>query len=272
MTNDLRWLMASDLHFPYHERRYVDLLLQVAKAFKPHVVDFLGDISDQDCFSRFNDGRTDEFLNRIEAKGEGLKAPIAVEQEKITREFYTEFRAAHKRAEIFSALGNHDIRVFDYFDKKIPGEVETVTPEFLWDFDKLGIKYIHYSDPPIHRFGDIYVHHGISISKHSAQSVQTDIDSVGVSLIRGHSHRLGSFYKTYDLRQETLRGFEIGHMTDINSPGMAYTQFHNWQPGFAIAHISSGCTTTKDRYWPHIQLIHISPDFTCVVDGKRFSA
>lgn len=259
-------MLGSDFHFPYQEPRYVDLWFKVMKWFKPDVVDYLGDISDQDCYARFSDGRTAEFLNQFKGIDPATEAlPIVVEQERETREFYTQTRQMLKNAEIFSALGNHDIRVFDYADKKIPEILDRLTAEALWDFDKLGIDYIHYGDLPKHRFGDIFVHHGVAISKNSAESVRSDIDNFGVSLIRGHSHRMGAFFKTIELKNETLRGYEIGHMTDIRSAGMSYTNVHNWQPGFAVAHIENGT-------YPHIQLIHISPDFTCYVDGKRFEA
>lgn len=266
MSNDLKWMLGSDFHFPYQEPRYVELWLKVMKWYKPDVVDYLGDISDQDCYARFSDGRTAEFLNQFKGIDTTTEAlPIVVEQETQTREFYTQTRQMLKNAEIFSALGNHDIRVFDYTDKKMPEILEHVTPEALWDFGNLGIDYIHYNDLPKHRFGDIHVHHGVAISKNSAESVRQDMDSFGVSIVRGHSHRMGAFFKTMELRNETLRGYEIGHLTDVRSPGMAYTNIHNWQPGFAVAHIENG-------QYPHIQLIHISPDFTCFVDGKKFEA
>ncbi len=71
---------------------------------------------------------------------------------------------------------------------------------------------------------------------------------------------------TYELRNngegETLRGYEIGHMCDEKSDGMKYSQHHDWQKGFAIAHIVND--------YPHIQMIHVSPDYSCVVDGKVF--
>lgn len=269
--SDLKWMIGSDFHFPYQNDRYVKLWFAVMKWFKPHAVDYAGDISDQDCYSRFNAGGTNEFLNMVKDAEETGKLPLVVENETQTKEFYTKTRQMLPNADIKAQLGNHDIRVFDYADKKMPEIVEQITPEALWDFKNLGIEYIHYNDVPMHRFGDIYVHHGIAASKHAGESVRSDIDNLGVSLIRGHSHRMGSYYKTYELRDETVRGYEIGHMADIKSPGMAYTQVHNWQPGFAIAHVESGAST-KDGYWPHIQLIHISPDYTCVIDGKKFSA
>jgi hypothetical protein len=72
-------------------------------------------------------------------------------------------------------------------------------------------------------------------------SVRKDMEDMQVSLIRGHSHRIASHMVTYELRNsgegETLRGYEIGHMCDEKGPGMKYTQHHDWQKGFAIAHI-----------------------------------
>lgn len=272
MTNDLKWMLGSDFHFPYQENRYVDLWFQVMDWFKPDVVDYLGDVSDQDCYARFSDGRSNEFLNQIKDAAITGILPIVIENEKQTRDFYSLTRGRLPNAEIFSALGNHDIRVFDYADKKMRDLVESITPEALWDFKNLGMDYIYYSSLPKQRFGDIHVHHGVAISKHAGESVRADIDNFGVSIVRGHSHRMGAYFKSYELRDEVLRGYEIGHSADIKSSGMSYTQVHNWQPGFAIAHIESGVAGTVDGYYPHIQLIHISPQFTCVVDGKKFSA
>jgi hypothetical protein len=53
-------------------------------------------------------------------------------------------------------------------------------------------------------------------------------------------------------------------MCDEKSSGMNYTQNHNWQKGFAIAHIENG-------EHPHVQIVEISPNYTCFVDGKLFS-
>lgn len=267
MTNDLKWMLSSDQQIPFQDDRAIDLWFQVMKWFKPDVVDYLGDTSDQFCFARFQDGTTTEFLNKIakdEDKGEQMLDHIKAE-EALTAEFYKKTRKMRPNAEMFCALGNHDIRVWPYVDKKIPEILDQITPENLWGLDKLGIDYIYYEDIPQHRYGDIYVHHGISTSKHSPQSVAQDIGDLGVSLIRGHSHRMGSYYKTYELRNETLRGFEIGHMCQVDSDGFKYSQVHNWQKGFAIAHIENG-------EYPHVQLVEISPDYTCVVDGKKFSA
>jgi len=242
----------------------LNIWFDVMKWFNPDVVDYVGDQSDQACWSRWQEGTSQEFINAVKKGTAEPMAPFVFEQERPVKEFYAQTRHTVPAAEIFVALGNHDIRVWPYFDKKQPDVVAALTPQNLWGFETYGIDYIHYNDRPKQRYGDIYVHHGVSVSKHAGESVRNDIDNFGVSIVRGHSHRQGVYYKTYPLRQETLRGFEIGHMMDINHEAASYQNIHNWQPGFAIAHIENGT-------YPHIQVIRINEDYTCYVDGKKFS-
>lgn len=275
MSNDLKWMLSSDHQIPYQDDRAIDLWFQVMDWYKPHVVDYLGDTSDQFCFSNFELGRTKEFLNTVpkqEEMPEGIALPDANEmlmnfvkaEEKGTADFYALTREKRKNAEIFSALGNHDIRVFAYADKYMKEIYEQITPESLWGLDNLGIDYIFYEDLPRLRYGGFYVHHGISAPAGAGAAVKTDMNNLGVSLIRGHSHRLGSYYQTYELRNETLRGYEIGHMCKVDSDGFKYSQIHNWQQGFAVGMIHNDEA--------HIQVVEILPDYTCWVAGKLFSA
>ncbi|AOZ63678.1 metallophosphoesterase [Rhodococcus phage Weasels2] len=264
MSNDLKWMLSSDQHIPYHDPRYIDLWFQVMKWFRPDAIDYLGDTSDQDCFSKYSIGTSQEFLNQVAKPVSEKITPFIMEQERPVAEFYEQTRKMRKNADIFIALGNHCVRVFDYVDRKMPDEAKAITPESLWKLDSLGINYIHYADLPKKRYGDIHVHHGNAISQHAGESVRKDVENFGVSIIRGHSHRAGTFYKTYELKNETLRGYEIGHSTDIKSSGMSYSNLHNWQAGFAVAHVVDG--------YPHVQFIEMTPDYTCVVDGRTFKA
>jgi hypothetical protein len=262
MSNDLKWMISSDQHFPFHNAKHIELWFDVLKWFEPDVVDYLGDTSDQACFSRWTDGSSSEFIKKITTADVTEMFQFVESGERPAREFFKHTRDLLPDAELFVALGNHDIRIFDYLDKKLPELVAKATPENLWSLDSLGYDYIYYGDLPKHRFGDIHVHHGVSISKHAGESARNDVETFGVSMMRGHSHRMGSYYNTKEIRNETLRGYEIGHLTDVKSSGMSYTNVHNWQSGFAVAHIVNG--------FPHIQLIQII-DNTCVVDGKLFT-
>jgi len=258
-------MLSSDQQIPYQDDRAIKLWFDVMEWFKPHVVDYLGDTSDQFCFARFQEGLTSEFLKTLpaETQAEDFLGHIKG-SEKQTADFYAKTREMLPKAELFSALGNHDIRVEAYVDKKIPELVNEVTPEALWGLDSLGYSYIHYNDVPKRRYGDIFVHHGIAAASEAGASVKSDIGNLGVSLVRGHSHRMGTYYKTYELRNETLRGYEIGHMCQVDSDGFKYSQVHNWQQGFAVGLISGNNV--------HIQLIEITPDYECWVAGKKFKA
>lgn len=261
---DLKWMLSSDWQIPYQDDMAAKLWFKVMKWFKPDVVDYLGDISDQFCFSRFEEGTTKDFMKTLPpetAIADMLK--FIQHEEKDSAELYATTRKMLPNAQLFSALGNHDIRVWNYAEKNMQDIVSSITPESLWGLDTLGYDYIYYEDTPKHRFGDIYAHHGISASAESGASVKSDIGNLGVSLIRGHSHRLGTYYKTFELRNEVLRGYEIGHLCKVDSGGFKYSQIHNWQQGFAVGLISG------ERV--HIQLVEISPDYECWVAGKKFS-
>jgi len=95
---------------------------------------------------------------------------------------------------LFTALGNHDVRIFNYVDSKLPDFIKIVTPEMLWSLDSLGYDYIYYNELPKKRYGDIHVHHGLSVADTGA--VRKDINDLQVSLIRGHSHRIASHFQT----------------------------------------------------------------------------
>ena len=250
------------------------------KWFKPDVVDYLGDTSDQFCFSNFGIGRREEFLNYVPdvdiysgANPEDFDAEefanrhlmkLVVGEETKTAEFYAKTRKMRPNAEIFSALGNHDIRIWNYADKYMKEIYERITPEALWGLDNLGIDYIYYDDLPRHRYGDLYAHHGISALAEPGASAKSDVEKLGVSLIRGHSHRMGSWHKTYELPGTRLRGYEIGHMCAVDSDGFKYTQIHNWQQGFAVGMIHNEEV--------HIQLVEINKNYECWVAGKLFTA
>ena len=72
--NDLKWLMVSDVHFPRHDPRKVELWFKVLKWLKPDAVDLLGDIDDADSTSRWADGKPLESSISInDGGGDGTK-------------------------------------------------------------------------------------------------------------------------------------------------------------------------------------------------------
>lgn len=246
---DLKWLLFSDVHFPAHDKRALDILWRTIKMWQPDEVDIVGDLDDQSCFSRFTTGTPEESLDAY-----FKYAPL-------NKQFLTELREELPNSEIHFHLGNHDIRFESYVDRNAPAFREWINPEKLWGVDTLGIKTHHYKDPPVHRHGDIFVHHGPYALKDSGSSVKKCLDEFHVSCIVGHSHRQAYVPQSYPLAQD-LRGWELGHLADIDHKDMKYDYKHNWQQGFAVARVD------ETRY-PHVNLVEISRDYRAYVEGHK---
>lgn len=299
MTNVMKWAFVGDLQIPYHDKRAVALWLKIMKSWKPDAIDIVGDIDDQLEYSSFSDGTTDEFFNQLkrnqtlnerkEAERQKLREkiianqdnydeqaiaeimadfdrepvdplPFVMENAKGAKEFYTDVRKQHPNADIHSSLGNHDIRVFKYIDKKAPEVIEQVTPEFLWGLDNLGITWRHYELPPLERFAGIHVHHGATTTT-TGLAVKNDIETYNISLVRGHDHRGGVVYKSYPMTGNSLAGMGTGHLCNPAEYGFRYTINPAWEQGFGIAYVVDGRA--------HLQFIPMR-HYTCVVDGKVF--
>lgn len=282
-------MFVGDLQIPYQDNRAVELFLKVAKAWKPDAIDIVGDIDDQLEYSTFSDGTTDEFFNQItlnkktnakalesyeKSKEDGAAPPELEPIDPIpfikrnaegARSFYTDLRKNHPSADIHNSLGNHDIRIFKYIDKKSPEHKDAVTPNMLWSLDDLGITWRHYELPPLERFAGIHVHHGATTTT-TGLAVKADIENYGISLVRGHDHRGGVVYKSYPMRKElSLVGMGTGHLCDPSKYGLRYTINPSWEKGFGIAHVID-----RKAFLQFIPIRETDLGLTCIVDGKVF--
>lgn len=261
MSNDLKWAFVGDLQIPYHDKRAVELFFKVMKSWKPDAIDVVGDIDDQLEYSTFSDGTTDEFFAQLKKQENPDPLPFIKANADGARVFYKELRQKNKNADIHASLGNHDIRIFKYINRKSPANLEFVTPDFLWGLDDQGITYRYYHQPPLERFAGIHVHHGDTTTT-TGLAVRGDIDNYNISLVRGHDHRGGVVYKTYPMSKNSLIGMGTGHMCDPTAYGLQYTINPGWELGFGIGHVHDNVA--------HLQFIKISPDYKCVVDGRVF--
>lgn len=299
MDKPFKWAFVGDLQIPYHDKRAVDLFLKVMKSWKPDAIDVVGDIDDQLEYSSFSDGTTDEFFNQIKAEEKEYEKAVAAREKEIAklakslgedetlvepepvpeiepadaqtlhfvkkhadgaREFYATLRSHHPNADIHASLGNHEMRVFKYLDRKAPQVVGQVTPEFLWGLDNAGITWRMYEQPPLERYSGIYVHHGATTSA-TGLAVKSDIENYNVSLVRGHDHRGGVVYKSHPLSKSSLVGMGTGHLCDPSAYGLRYTINPSWEQGFGIAYVVDGKA--------HLQFIPMR-NYTVVLDGKVF--
>jgi hypothetical protein len=248
---DIKGIAVSDIHFPKHDPRLVGLFLNVMKYFKPNQIDLVGDIDEAETTSRWVEGTSKEGFS---LEYEGIQE---------TRQFLKDIHALAPRAEKHFHDGNHGwYRHVKWLDKNQPQTLSdyVYTPDVLYEYTKSGFEFHYYDKPPVYRYGGLYFHHGDSISKHAGESVRNDCLNFGVSLVRGHSHRLASWHQTYPIEGRELRGYEIGNLCDPKQ--MDYDRSPNWKAGFAIMR--------GDDNYAHVSLVEIH-DYTCYVDGKKFS-
>jgi hypothetical protein len=262
MSAVFKWAIVGDLQIPYENQRAVALWFKVMKSWKPDAIDFVGDIDDQPEYSRFTNGTTSEFFAQLKKEEDPSPLEFVKKNASGAKAFYEKVRKQHPDADIHLSMGNHDIRVFDYIDRKAPEYNDFVTPNVLWGVDDLGMSYRYYKEPPFERFAGIHVHHGTTLSNTTLTTVRSDVENYDVSLVRGHSHRSAIVRVTYPLSGRSLIGMETGHMANIDSDGMSYAINHNWDLGFGLAHVHNGHAS--------LSFIPITPDYTCVVDGKLF--
>jgi len=281
LSEVLKWSFVGDLQMPYHDRRAVALFMKAMKSWKPDIIDVVGDIDDQLEYSTFSDGTTDDFFNKLkkekklmieESNGEEREEtdeefrkrlsplPFITKNALAARSFYSDIRKQHSNAEIHASLGNHDIRIFKYIDRKAPDYIDQITPNMLWGLDDLGITWRHYDVPPLERYAGIHVHHGATTTT-TGLAVRTDIETYNISLVRGHDHRGGVVYKSYPMTKSSLAGMGTGHLCDPSGYGLKYAINPSWEQGFGIAHIVDGKA--------HLSFIPMR-DYVCVLDGKVF--
>ena len=261
MSGTMKWAFVGDLQLPYEDKRAVALWFKIMKWWKPEAIDIVGDIDDQLEYSSFSDGTTDEFFAQLKKQEDSSPLAFIKKNADGAKRFYEAVRKQHPNADIHASLGNHDIRIFKYIDKKSPDFNDSVTPNTLWGLDDQGISWRQYSDKPFERHGGIYVHHGVTVTT-TGLAVRSNIEEYDVSLVRGHDHRGGVVYKSYPLSGRVLQGMGCGHMCDPDAYGLQYTVNPSWELGFGIAHVVNGHA--------HLQFIPITPEYTCVLDGKVF--
>ena len=269
MPTDIKYLACSDIQFPLHDKRAVSLWMKVLKSFKPDLVDLVGDIDNADPTSRWAAGASEELFYGIDLKNTPLDeleklalTGLNAGGVKDSVKFISDIRSSVRGADIHLFDGNHGwTRHENYLNSKSPELLKRITPESLYQLKKYDVTFHNYNDLPYNRFNDMYVHHGNSVSKHSGESVKADMEAWGVSLIRGHSHRIGDYHKTYEITGAHLEGYEIGHLMDVKSAD--YSNQRNWQQGFIYGYISNG--------QHHLSLVKIK-DYECWVAGKKFTA
>lgn len=217
-----RWIVLSDTHYPYQNKKFVKAIKRFAIDFDPHVVVMNGDGLDFYDLSRFDKNPRRRFKLEDEIR-------------EFQKDFLLYWSEKHPGARLEYNEGNHELRLQKYSWHHAP-EVSWVKgmgiQEMLFERDgiRLDWNYNNY-DTPL-QCGHLLIHHGLFARKWGGSSAKAMLERYGSSVLCGHSHRMGSIFRT-DFRG-VHGAWEQGCILDKSM--QEYDPQPDWQNGFAVVH------------------------------------
>jgi len=228
---------------PYEDKESVELVFKFAKDLQPDKLIIAGDLIDFYSISKFS---------RDPAR------VLNLEQEfKQGREILTKIADILPNTEKIFIFGNHEdrLRKFIWNNPVLDGCIDIE--------DKLGLKdygYKWYNYGKNYEYKTLIYTHGYKVNKHSAYTAKNLLEDLGMSVIFGHTHRMGTHYKTN--HGGSLVAVENGCLC-IND--LSYDWFRrevpNWQKGISVV------KWIEDRFNIHQICI---PKHKFIIYGKHY--
>jgi hypothetical protein len=147
-------------------------------------------------------------------------------------------RGKHPAAEMIYIAGNHEHRWARLIHRNLPQMADLGISSFYSaaGLHDLQIKWVYSGKPESYYqipSTSLYVGHFDKVAKFSAYTVKNLIEDKHVNIIQGHTHRMGTYYKT--TLEKTLVGYENGFLADKEK--MEYIVDPNWQLGFSLVYV-----------------------------------
>jgi predicted phosphodiesterase len=212
------------------QARYNDVLTE--RAVNKFLADLQPDIL-------VNDGDLFEF-EALSSFRKTLAAQQSVEKDRAAGRLVLERqRSALPNARIILVEGNHEERLTRFLLDQAPALADTPAlhiPTYLGVSDY----NVEYVGPYGAEFNwhSVLIYHGEAVSRHSSYSAKQEMENAGTSGVSGHTHRLGSHYKTD--RESAHAWYENGCMCKIvgrgQPPSSKKFRQHNWQQGFTVGY------------------------------------
>jgi len=173
-------LVINDLHVPYQDNEALELVLKFGHSLKPDKLFILGDFIDMYSISKFD--RNPERVTNLQTEFN------------MGRDLLYKIIDTIRPSQTIFIEGNHTdrLRKFIWHNPVLDGCIDVKEKLGIND---LGIEYYEYGKNYIYKNKLIYTH-GNKINKYSAYTAKNMLDDLGLSVIFGHTHRLGSHYRT----------------------------------------------------------------------------
>ena len=218
-----KWLVLSDPHYPFQHKKYIKAIKRFARDLQPDVIVVNGDGLDFYDLSRFN-------------KNPQRRFKLQEEIEEYKHDFLGYWHMAHPTARLYHNEGNHERRVRTYLWHHAPevSKLKGLTiQEMLFEYEGSHLPYVWSPLETPLQCGKLLIHHGLFARKGGGISAKAMLERYGQSILSGHSHRMGSFFRS-DYRG-VHAAWEQGCLLDRTQN--EYDPQPDWQNGFAVVHM-----------------------------------
>ena len=212
------WVILNDLQIPFQDKPVVELILNFVDDLKPYGVILNGDVVDCYSLSTFDKNPLqDAGLDREIRESSTLLARLA----KVTKERWW-------------LGGNHEDRLRRVlWDSPKFARLKALQFPELFHVTEHGFRWKPYGG--ILWLGKLLVTHGSLVLKHSGWTGRAHFDKYGNSVLVGHTHRLGVYYRTN--AKGVHAAWENGCLCKLTPE---YVQYPDWQQGFSVVHVGDG--------------------------------
>lgn len=244
-------VVLSDLHFPFQDDRAIAVALAFIEDKQPETVYLAGDIVDFYALSRFSKDPRRELMLQEELD--------------TTAAFLAALRSSAPLARIVFIEGNHEARLGAYLQdpqRRALHGLRVLSVPALLDLDALGIEYVDSkARTAFATEGIIKVGHFNKVNQYSAYTAKNLLDKHMCSLVQGHTHRLGTHYRTVE-GLGTFVAAENGCLCELDPE---YASAPDWQHGFTVITRVRG----SNRF--HLQQLPIV-DYELLFGHRRYTA
>ena len=239
-TGYMRDLKTGELD-PFHDRRCLDIALQVVSKTKPEVIVLLGDMIDLPDWS-------DKFIRSPEFYFTTQPALIELGW------FISQLRILAPDSKIVYIFGNHENRMHNAvinnlsqsYGLKPYGKVDgpdALSLEYLLQLKESNVECI--SDYPNGEYWinqNLKVIHGNIAKSGSGETTRELLKNARASVIHGHIHRMEFAAKTVHIKDKIISYgcYSMGCFCRIDGIVPAAAAANNWQQGFGIVDFEDG--------------------------------
>lgn len=207
--------IISDLHVPYQDGAAVNVVIKMARKFKPKNIVIDGDLVDCAPLSSFS---------KEPIKPAAFKAELD--------EACDVIMDLQRHSKVTLVEGNHESRFYRYINDKAP-ELFGITSmrEMLNERLDTPIDYIFTTpkESMLEWGDDLLIGHWNTARKYSGYTAKALVERFQTNIVQAHTHRMAEYSQR--VHKRILHGYESGCLCDLNPQ---YVLNPNWSHGFLV--------------------------------------